>query len=29
MNDVITAIIILGGWYFINRVLLPKMGVPT
>jgi len=29
MSDLITAIFILGAWYFINRVLLPKMGVPT
>ncbi len=29
MNDMITVIVILGAWVFINRVLLPKMGVPT
>jgi|GEM_PF-329756 len=29
MNDIILGIIILGVWLFINRLLLPKMGVPT
>lgn len=29
MSDVLTAILILAGWYFINRVIFPKMGIPT
>jgi len=29
MNDLVLTVIILVAWYFINRVLLPKMGVNT
>ncbi len=29
MSDTLTLILILGGWLFLYRWLLPKMGINT
>lgn len=29
MNDILIFILIVGLWLVINRVILPKAGVPT
>ena len=29
MNDYLLTIIIIAGWFLVNRVILPKMGIPT
>jgi len=29
MSDFLSIIFFIGLWYFLNKVLLPKMGVPT
>ncbi len=29
MSDLLTIILIVGLWYLINRIILPKAGVPT
>ncbi len=29
MGDLIAIVLVVVGWIVINRVLLPKLGVPT
>lgn len=29
MNDILTGMLIVGVWLFIQLVVLPKLGVPT
>jgi hypothetical protein len=29
MNDILTGVLIVGAWLFIQLVVLPKLGVPT
>jgi hypothetical protein len=29
MNDILTGMLIVGVWLFVQLVVLPKLGVPT
>jgi len=29
MTDALSIILIFGAWYLVNKVILPKLGVPT
>ncbi len=29
MGDIIAIVLVVVGWILINRVVLPKLGVPT
>ncbi len=28
-NDLLLPVLILGGWFVLNRFILPRLGVPT
>lgn len=29
MSDALSIILIFGVWYLLNKIILPKLGVPT